>query len=314
LTMAVLDQFLAGDRRSLAKVITYVENRRERYREVLAKLYTRAGKSYRIGFTGPPGGGKSSIVDSIADHFLKHDKKIGIVAVDPSSPFSGGALLGDRIRMAKLSNRENAFIRSMATRGSGGGLASATKDVCLVLDAFGFDMILVETVGVGQVELDVMNAVDTVVVVLVPESGDTIQAMKAGLMEIADIFCLNKSDREGADRMAAELNMMLDVRRHGSDWEFPVIQTSALKGFGIEELQEQIHAHHKYLKDTTRLVKRRRRQVKVEIYQHLQDRLLEEVHDRLGGELTLDEIVDEIAAGESDPFTKATEIFDKYFK
>jgi LAO/AO transport system kinase len=312
--MTILDRFLEGDRRSLAKVITHIENRNDRYRDVLSRLYPRAGKSYRIGFTGPPGGGKSSVVDLIADHFLKHDKKIGIIAVDPSSPFSGGALLGDRIRMARLSNQENAYIRSMATRGSGGGLASASKDVCVVLDAFGFDLILVETVGVGQVELDIMDAVDTVVVVLVPESGDTIQAMKAGLMEIADIFCLNKSDREGADRMAAELNMMLDVRRHGSDWEYPVIQTSALKGLGIDELQEQIHAHQKYLKDTSRFEKRRRRQVKVEIYQHLQDRLREEVDARLGGELTLDEIVDEIAAGESDPFTKATEIFDKYFK
>ena len=157
--MTVLDRFLQGDRRSLAKVITYIENRSDRYREVLSKLYTRAGKSYKIGFTGPPGAGKSSVVDLIADHFLKHDKKIGIIAVDPSSPFSGGALLGDRIRMAKLSNRENVYIRSMATRGSGGGLASASKDVCVVLDAFGFDLVLVETVGVGQVELDIMDAV-----------------------------------------------------------------------------------------------------------------------------------------------------------
>ncbi len=312
--MAIIDRFFQGDRRSLAKVITHVENRREQYREVLAKLYPRTGKSYKIGFTGPPGGGKSSIVDSIADHFLRRDKIIGVVAVDPSSPFSGGALLGDRIRMAKLSNQENAYIRSMATRGSGGGLASATRDVCVVLDAFGFDMVLVETVGVGQVELDVMDAVDTIVVVLVPESGDTIQAMKAGLMEIADIFCLNKSDREGADRMASELNMMLDVKRHGSDWEYPVVQTSALKGFGIDELQEQIHAHHKHLTETDALDRRRRRQVKVEIYKHLQDRLLEEVNKRLGGKPVLDEIVDEIASGESDPFTKATEIFDKYFK
>ncbi len=312
--MAVIDRFLEGDRRSLAKVITYIENREESYRQVLARLYPRAGRCYKIGFTGPPGGGKSSIVDSVADHFLKHNVQIGIVAVDPSSPFSGGALLGDRVRMARLSNQEKAYIRSMATRGSGGGLASATKDVCVVLDAFGFDMVLVETVGVGQVELDVMNAVDTVVVVLVPESGDTIQAMKAGLMEIADVFCLNKSDREGADRMAAELNMMLDVKRIGSDWEFPVVQTSALKGFGIDELQERLHAHRKYLEDSSRLEKRRRRQLKVEIYRHLKDRLLEEVNKRLGGELMLDEIVDEIASGESDPFTKATEIFDKHFR
>lgn len=312
--MTAVERLLQGDRRSLARVISYVENRGEKYRDVLSRLYPKTGNAYKIGFTGPPGGGKSSIVDSIADHFLKRDMMIGIVAVDPSSPFSGGALLGDRIRMAKLSDQNNAYIRSMATRGSGGGLATATRDVCVVLDAFGFDMLLVETVGVGQVELDVMDAVDTIVVVLVPESGDTIQAMKAGLMEIADIFCLNKSDREGAGRMAAELNMMLDVKRHNSEWQYPVVQTSALKGLGIGDLQAQIHAHHSYLTETGALDKRRRRQVRVEIYKHLQDRLLEEVNRRLGGKPVLDEVVDEIASGESDPFTKATEIFDRYFK
>ena len=314
MTMAVIDRFLQGDRRSLAKVITHVENREDNYTTVLARLYPMAGRCYKIGFTGPPGGGKSSAVDSIADLFLQSNNKVGIVAVDPSSPFSGGALLGDRVRMARLSNRENVYIRSMATRGSGGGLASATKDVCVVLDAFGFDLVLVETVGVGQVELDVMNTVDTVIVVLVPESGDTIQAMKAGLMEIADIFCLNKSDREGADRMAAELNMMLDIKRHGSDWEYPVVQTSALKGFGIDKLLEQLNAHRKYLGSSGRLERRRRRQLKVEIYRHLQDRMLKEVNRRLGGGPALDEIVDQIASGESDPFTKASEIFEEYFR
>jgi LAO/AO transport system kinase len=312
--MSVLDRFLQGDRRSLAKIISHIENRRDKYREVLARLYRMTGNSFKIGFTGPPGAGKSSIVDSIAGYLLEGGAKIGIVAVDPSSPFTGGALLGDRIRMAKLSGRESVYIRSMATRGSEGGLASATKDVCVALEAFGFDMILIETVGVGQVELDIMNAVDTVVVVLVPESGDTIQAMKAGLMEIADIFCLNKSDREGADRMAAELNAMIDVRRHGSDWRYPVVQASALKGFGIDELHERIREHRDYLRDTARLDKRRRRQIEVEIYRHLQDRLLEEVDSRLGSELAMDEMVSEIIDGRSDPFTKATEIFDRYFR
>jgi len=312
--MAVIDHFLRGDRRALAKIITHIENRRKNYREVLARLYPRTGATYKIGFTGPPGAGKSSLVDAVADSFLKADEMVGIVAVDPSSPFTSGALLGDRIRMAKLSNRDDAFIRSMATRGSGGGLASATKNVLVVLDAFGFDRILVETVGVGQVELDIVDAADTVVVVLVPESGDTIQAMKAGLMEIADIFCLNKSDREGADRFAAELGMMIDVKRRGSDWHYPVVQTSALKGFGIDELIGEMHAHQKYLKESGKFEKRRRRQVKAEIYNYLQECLHEEINKRLGGELRLDDIVNQIVSGSSDPFTKASEIFDRYFK
>jgi LAO/AO transport system kinase len=312
--MAVIDRFLEGDKRALARIISHVEDRADRYREVLARLYPKSGTTYKIGFTGPPGAGKSSLVDRVADSFLKDDEMVGIIAVDPSSPFTGGALLGDRVRMAKLHNKENAFIRSMATRGSGGGLASATKDVSVVLDAFGFNRVLIETVGVGQVELDIIDAADTVVVLLVPESGDTIQTMKAGLMEIADVFCLNKSDREGADRLATELEMMLDVRRHGSEWHYPVVQTSALKGTGIDELLDNIQSHQAYLMESGKFEKRRRRQLKAEIYKHLQDRLLEEVNNRIGGELKLDEIVDEIASGTSDPFNKATEIFEKYFR
>jgi len=311
--MAVIDRFFEGDRRALAKIISHIENRAESYRQVLARLYPKTGRTYKLGFTGPPGAGKSSLVDSVADVYLKAGEKVGIVAVDPSSPFTGGALLGDRIRMAHLSNQENAFIRSMATRGSGGGLAISTKDVCIALDAFGFDKNLIETVGVGQVELDIVNAADTVVVVLVPESGDTIQAMKAGLMEIADIFCVNKSDREGSDRLAAELVMMLDVKRHDSDWEYPVVQTSATKNTGIDILIEKIQAHRDYLKSSGKFEERRRRQVKTEIYRHLEERMLEEVHNRIG-DLKLEEIIDEISSGASDPFTKATEIFEKYFR
>lgn len=312
--MAVIDKFLKGDRRSLAKIISYVENRADKYREVLARLYPNTGKTFKIGFTGPPGAGKSSLVDLVANQFLEDDEKVSIIAVDPSSPFTGGALLGDRIRMAKLSNQENVYIRSMATRGSGGGLASATKDICVVLDSFGFDKVLVETVGVGQVELDIVDTADTVVVVLVPESGDTIQAMKAGLMEIADVFCLNKSDREGADRLAAELEMMLDIRRHDSEWQYPVVQTSALKGWGMDKLQEQIVAHQTYLKESGKFEKRRRRQVKREIYQHLQDMLLDEARNRIGGDATIEQIVNQIAEGSSDPYTEAEKIFQKHFR
>lgn len=311
--MAVIDKFFEGDRRALARIISYIENRQESYREVLARLYPKTGGTYRVGFTGPPGAGKSSIVDAIANKFLTTEETVGIIAVDPSSPFTGGALLGDRIRMSHLTNQENVFIRSMATRGSGGGLASATKDILITLDAFGFDRILIETVGVGQVELDIVDSADTVIVVLVPESGDTIQAMKAGLMEIADVFCLNKSDREGADRLAAELNMMLDVRRHDSDWDYPVVQTSATKNFGIEELEAEIVRHRKFVTETGLFEKRRRAQLRKEMYTHLEILLRDEVNRRLGGEVTLEEIIESIAAGKSDPFTEARKIFDKYF-
>jgi len=311
--MAVIDKFFEGDRRALARVISYIENRREQYREVLARLYPKTGQTYRVGFTGPPGAGKSSIVDATANLYLKDSEKVGIIAVDPSSPFTGGALLGDRIRMSHLSNQENVFIRSMATRGSGGGLASATKDILITLDAFGFDRILIETVGVGQVELDIVDSADTVVVVLVPESGDTIQAMKAGLMEIADVFCLNKSDREGSDRLAAELNMMLDFRRHDSEWEYPVVQTSVTKNFGIEELSAEIARHREFVLDTGLFEKRRRAQLRKEMYTHLESLLRDEVNRRLGGEVKLEEIIESIASGHSDPFTEARKIFDKYF-
>jgi len=311
--MAIIDRFFEGERRALAKVISYIENREESYRDVLARLYPKIGGTYRVGFTGPPGAGKSSLVNAYADTFLKADNRVGIIAVDPSSPFTGGALLGDRIRMSQLSNKENAFIRSMATRGSGGGLASATKDILVTLDAFGFDRILVETVGVGQVELDIIDSADTVIVVLVPESGDTIQAMKAGLMEIADVFCLNKSDREGAGRLAAELEMMLEVRRHGSEWEYPVVQTSVTKNFGLDQLEVEIKRHEEYVKRSGMFEKRRRKQLEKEMYSHLESLLLEEVNKRLEGEITFDQIVDAIASGTSDPFTEARKIFDKYF-
>jgi LAO/AO transport system kinase len=310
--MAVIDKFLQNDRRALAKVISHVENRAEKYRDVLARLYPKSGKAYKIGFTGPPGAGKSSLVDIIADGYLKSGELTGIIAVDPSSPFTGGALLGDRIRMARLSNTGNAYIRSMATRGSGGGLASATKDVCVVLDAFGFDKILIETVGVGQVELDIVDTADTVVVILVPESGDTIQAMKAGLMEIADVFCLNKSDREGADRIASEIDMMVDVKRRMGDWAYPVVQTSALKGTGLEELRTQILAHQDFLKSTGKFERRRKRKLRVEIYQHLQELLLDEVKTRIG-DFKLDEMVERIVSGQSDPFTEAERVVGKLF-
>jgi LAO/AO transport system kinase len=209
---ALLREFEAGRRTALARVISIVENERDGFRSLLNRLHPRLGRAHRVGITGPPGAGKSTLAAALVRHCRARGERIGIVAVDPTSPYTGGALLGDRIRMSELALDEGVFIRSMATRGSLGGLALTTKEVADVLDAFGFDRVLLETVGVGQSELGVASAADSTVVVLVPESGDSIQAMKAGLMEASDIFVVNKADRPGADRMARELSMMLHLR------------------------------------------------------------------------------------------------------
>jgi LAO/AO transport system kinase len=209
---SLLESFTAGRRAALSRAITIVENERAGFRDVLAALHSRLGRAHRIGITGPPGAGKSTLTAALIEHYRQHDERVGVIAVDPTSPFTGGALLGDRIRMNEISLDAGVFIRSMATRGSLGGLALATKEVADVMDAYGFDRVIVETVGVGQSELDIASAADSTVVVLVPESGDAIQAMKAGLMEAADLFVINKSDRPGADRLAREVSMMLHLR------------------------------------------------------------------------------------------------------
>ena len=208
----LLADFQDGRRVALARVISIVENQRVGFHDLLNALYPRIGRAQRIGITGPPGAGKSTLTAALIAHYRKHGEQVGVIAVDPTSPFTGGALLGDRIRMNEISMDDGVFIRSMATRGSLGGLALATKEVADVMDAFGFDRIIVETVGVGQSELDIAAAADSTVVVLVPESGDSIQAMKAGLMEAADLFVINKSDRPGADRLAREVSSMLHFR------------------------------------------------------------------------------------------------------
>jgi LAO/AO transport system kinase len=208
----LLHDFDAGRRAALARVISIVENQREGFHDLLNALHPRIGRAHRIGITGPPGAGKSTLTAALIAHYRARGERVGVIAVDPTSPFTGGALLGDRIRMNEISMDDGVFIRSMATRGSLGGLALATKEIADVMDAYGFDRIIVETVGVGQSELDIAAAADSTVVVLVPESGDSIQAMKAGLMEAADLFVINKADRPGADRLAREVSTMLHFR------------------------------------------------------------------------------------------------------
>lgn len=248
----IVEQLLAGSTLALAQAISQVENGSPQAPRLLDALYPYSGTAYRLGITGPPGAGKSTLVDQLTRLYRTAGLKVGIMGVDPTSPFTGGAFLGDRLRMSGHQLDNGVFIRSMATRGETGGLAACTQEVGDVLDAAGFDVLIFETVGVGQVELDVVETVDTTMVVLVPESGDDIQLMKAGILEIADVFVINKSDREGADRLRRLLEQLLALKENDSPWKTPVCQTSATRGDGIEELGELLGNHQAYLEKSGR--------------------------------------------------------------
>ncbi|UCD16810.1 MAG: methylmalonyl Co-A mutase-associated GTPase MeaB [Candidatus Zixiibacteriota bacterium] len=307
--MTVLDKLFKGELAALARIISYIENRDEGYRRLLSRLYPRSGKALKIGFTGPPGAGKSSLVNCVAKKLLADGKQVGIIAVDPTSPFTGGALLGDRVRMSDLPTDGSVYVRSMATRGSRGGLAAATGNVTVALDAFGFDYILIETVGVGQVELDIIDTCDTVVVILVPESGDAIQALKAGLMEIADIFAINKADRPGAKNIIAALQNMLEIKREQSEWKWPVIPTEAINNKNIDELLAGILAHVECTRKSGRFERHRREQIRKKIFNILESQLNALLHDRLVDVSDLEKIVSDIYSGKSDPYTASEELF-----
>ncbi|MFZ8826457.1 MAG: methylmalonyl Co-A mutase-associated GTPase MeaB [Candidatus Caldipriscus sp.] len=270
----ILEGFERGDERALARLITFVENLWE-IDGIFRRIYPKVGKAYRVGITGPPGAGKSTLVDKLAVGFLDRGFRVSIVAVDPSSPFTGGAVLGDRLRMVKAMER-GIFIRSMASRGSLGGLAETTGMVADVLDAFGYDMVLIETVGVGQSEVDVVKATDTVVVVLVPEAGDSVQALKAGLMETADVFVVNKGDREGADRFIRELSAVVSLSPN--EWKPPIIKTVALSGEGIKEVADAILKHRDFLGE--RLKEKRINRMVEQIENLLTKRFLNKVRQK----------------------------------
>jgi len=255
-----IGKIFSGDRVALARAITLVENGERGARPLLGSLFARTGRSYRIGITGPPGAGKSTITSRLAVHYRGQGLGVGIIAVDPTSPFSGGALLGDRVRMADVESDEGVFIRSMASRGSLGGLSRKAVEAADVLDASGKEIILMETVGVGQSELDIAGAADTTVVVLVPESGDSIQAMKAGLMEIADFFVLNKADRAGAEQAVMSIQMILHFREP-SDWIPPVVKATASTGAGIPEIAAAIETHRAHLGKGGALARKRRQRI-----------------------------------------------------
>ena len=249
-TDSITDRLLAGERSALARMISWAENGDRRFPDALALVFERVGRSWRVGVTGPPGAGKSTLINEMARAHREEDRTVGILAIDPSSPVTGGALLGDRIRMEDRTPDPGVFIRSMASRGSHGGLAGATVDACDVMDAFGFDELLVETVGVGQAEHDIVSAADTVLVVLCPGAGDGIQAMKAGLLEVADVLVVNKSDLAGADRMISDLEESLELRRRKEgDWCPPVVSCSAGKAEGIGDVLAAIAQHRQYMED-----------------------------------------------------------------
>jgi LAO/AO transport system kinase len=274
--MNLVRDMLAGNRQALARLISKVENRDGEVSKIIAELYPKTGRAQVWGITGPPGAGKSTLVDQLVLQLRAKKKRVAVVAVDPSSPFSGGAVLGDRIRMQRHAGDRGVYIRSLGTRGKRGGLSHATKEVLFILDAAGFDIILVETAGVGQTELDVLNIAQTVVVVLVPESGDSIQVMKAGLMEIADVFAVNKSDRPESDRLVHELKTMVGMQDHDENtWLAPILKTEAHRSVGVDSLLKSIESHQEF---TTRSGEK---QIKAEEF------ILNEVTDILSEKLSL---------------------------
>ena len=305
-TRKLVERMLAGDKVALAKLMTLVENRRADTALVMSLVHDRCGNAYTIGFTGPPGAGKSTLVDRTVGALRAADHRVGILAVDPSSPFSGGAVLGDRIRMQSHFLDAGVFIRSLSSRGSHGGLARATRDVARLFDAAGYDYVLIDTVGVGQTELDVMRVADTTVVVLVPEAGDTVQAMKAGLLEIADIFVVNKADRDGAMRMKGELEAMLQLRR-SPRWTVPVLLTQGTNGDGIGDLMAQIGLHRRFLNESGHGAARAIAGPQDEFVSVLR----EEIARRLDGALDngrFGELLARLKRGEIDPYRAAIEV------
>ena len=305
--MKLVEQMLKGENVSLSRVISLVENESSEVPEIMKLVSPYVGKAYCIGVTGPPGAGKSTLVDKLTALIRKQGLKVGIIAVDPSSPFTGGAVLGDRIRMQQHYLDEGVFIRSMATRGSMGGLPRTAGAVIKLLDAAGKEIILIETVGAGQSEVDIMEKADTVLVALTPESGDAIQTMKAGLFEIADIFVVNKADHPGADNLVRDIEAMLHLREP-SWWDIPVVTTEAVNDVGIEELYHQIERHHQALCETGQLSQRRQQQRKLDFIKTIEQKLIRRLLKSIEQDGQLSSYIERVEKGELDPYSAAEEI------
>lgn len=304
-------QVRAGEVRAISRAITAIENQRPEAEALLRLLFSATGNAYLSGITGAPGTGKSTLVDRLAGHYRKLDEAVGVIAVDPTSPYTGGAILGDRIRMQGHASDAGMFIRSMATRGFLGGLARATAEVALLLDAAGKRQVLIETVGVGQDEIDIVRLADCVMVVLVPGMGDDIQNMKAGLMEIGDIFVVNKADREGADRLEQQLHAMLSLVMPRDGWHPPVVRTVATEGKGIGMLAETVGKFRKHFEDSGERKRKHVEHWKKRLMELLESRLLERVLGGVGAEARLAELADAVAERKMDPFAAVSDILRK---
>ncbi|GAB4298081.1 MAG: methylmalonyl Co-A mutase-associated GTPase MeaB [Ignavibacteriaceae bacterium] len=311
---SLLNKLFEKDKRSIARSISIAETGNSASSALLKSIHKNVGKAYRVGITGPPGAGKSTITNQLTKLYRKENKTVGIIAVDPTSPFTGGALLGDRVRMSEIGNDEGVFIRSMATRGSLGGLSKKAMDAADILDAAGFDIIILETVGVGQSELDIAQAADTTLVVLVPESGDAVQAMKAGLMEIADFFVLNKTDRPAAQQAYSALQTILMLREHNEKtWMPGIIKSIASENKGIVEIQQEIERHKRFLLENNLFLIKREKQTKIRIKEIVEDKIKSELWSE-SGEKSLNSTLEKVILGNLSPYHIADEIIEAFIK
>ena len=308
---SLIERITSGETNAVARAISRVEDGASDASDLMKEVFARAGKALVVGITGAPGAGKSTIVDKLAAYYRAQGERVGIIAVDPSSPFSGGAILGDRIRMQTLSLDKNVFIRSMATRGNLGGLARGTVDAVAILDAAGFQKILVETVGVGQDEVEIVKTADVCVVVLVPGMGDDVQTMKAGIMEIGDVLVLNKADREGALRAEKELQALLTLAVREDAWQPPIVKTVATENKGIEELAAAISQSREFQRSRPETNQRRRAIARWRILELLREQLVERALARNGSVAKLDRLAEEVASKQRDPYSAAEELMEQ---
>ncbi|NIP29800.1 MAG: methylmalonyl Co-A mutase-associated GTPase MeaB [Candidatus Dadabacteria bacterium] len=306
----LIDNMLKGDRASLARLISRIENQRESVYSILKEISPHAGNSYTVGITGPPGAGKSTFVSCLTALYREQGKKVGVIAVDPTSPFTGGAVLGDRIRMQDHTVDKDVFIRSIGSRGSHGGLSAAAAQIVKLYDAYGFDITIIESVGVGQTELDIIKIANTVIVILVPESGDVVQTMKAGLMEIADIFVVNKADREGAEKISAEIKNLADHKGTLNKWDIPVLLTVASKNEGIKEVAESVEKHKEFLQRHDLIEQKLKQNREAELLRIISEKINDKISTKLK-ESDLKEIVKRVRDGSLDAYEGAGEIISK---